>query len=78
MVVKKKLFTKPTESARQLLDRLKARGLVVADEDTALSYLEYVGRYRLKGFWYHLMDPTTKRFLQASFAPMQNSDSARC
>lgn len=35
--------------------------MVVKDE-TALPYLEQVGGYRMKGYWYHLQDPETKLF----------------
>lgn len=55
-------FTKPAESAEQLLARLEARGLQVPDRSAALAYLTYVGGYRLKGFWFHLTDPGTKKF----------------
>ena len=35
---------------------------MVPDKNLALQYLTYVGHYRLKGYWYHLTDPTTKKF----------------
>lgn len=34
----------------------------VEDHDQALAYLRNVGAYRLKGYWHHATDPTTKRF----------------
>jgi len=55
-------FNKPAESPEQLLVRLEARGLAIADRAVALAYLKYVGGYRLKGFWAHLTDPATKQF----------------
>lgn len=36
------------------LQRLKQRGLVVDNDDAALSYLRRIGYYRLSGYWYPL------------------------
>ena len=57
-------FTKTATTPEQLLQKLKNRGLVVsaAIEPLALAYLRGVGAYRLKGYWFHVVDPTTKRF----------------
>lgn len=33
-----------------------------SQEAQALAYLRYVGGYRLKGYWHHLVDPQTKCF----------------
>lgn len=33
-----------------------------ATESQALAYLRYVGAYRLKGYWFHLVNPATKQF----------------
>ena len=33
-----------------------------ANREWALSYMRFVGGYRLKGYWYHLVDPVTKAF----------------
>ena len=46
-------FTKQAASPEQLLAKWTSQ---------ALAYLRYVGAYRLKGYWFHLVDPTTKRF----------------
>jgi abortive infection bacteriophage resistance protein len=57
-------FTKAAATPEQLLQKLKQRGLVVpaAVEPLALSYLRGVGGYRLKGYWFDVVDPTTKQF----------------
>ncbi|MEG1679918.1 MAG: Abi family protein, partial [Stenotrophomonas sp.] len=38
------------------------QGLAVADQPKALQYLQYVGGYRLKGYWHHVVDPLTNQF----------------
>ncbi|MFK0572926.1 hypothetical protein [Endozoicomonas sp.] len=45
-------YSKPWISYQEQLDRLKQRGLVVTDDDKALSYLERIGYYRLSGYWF--------------------------
>lgn len=57
-------FTKSAATPEQLLNKLRLRGLVVspAVESQALAYLRGVGGYRLKGYWFHLVDPATKSF----------------
>jgi len=57
-------FAKPSLSAKDILDKLIAQGLQVppADQAIAMRYLRYVGAFRLKGYWFHLLDPTTKKF----------------
>lgn len=57
-------FTKLAASPEQLLAKWASQGLTLSEAETpqALAYLRYVGAYRLKGYWFHLVDPTTKRF----------------
>lgn len=55
-------FKKPSETPEQLLTRLEERGLKVPDRSAALACLRFVGGYRLKGFWFHLIDRRTKTF----------------
>ncbi|MFJ1300044.1 Abi family protein [Pseudomonadota bacterium AL_CKDN230030165-1A_HGKHYDSX7] len=55
-------FRKPALPAQALLIKLKRQGLSVADDAQALTYLEGVGGYRLKGYWHHAIDASTKRF----------------
>ena len=62
--VAKAVFSKLATTPEQLLLKLTGRGLVVppATHTQALAYLRYVGGYRLKGYWFHAVDPNTKRF----------------
>ena len=55
-------FNKPALNPDQLLAKLEAQGVVVHDRAGALAYLSYVGGYRLKGYWFHLIDPVSRRF----------------
>ena len=62
--VAKAVFSKLAATPEQLLLKLTGRGLVVppSTHTQALAYLRYVGGYRLKGYWFHAVDPNTKRF----------------
>lgn len=57
-------FHKPAVSPERLLQKLEQQGVVVDDEQrqSALNYMSFVGGYRLKGYWHHLVDPATKVF----------------
>ena len=55
-------FTKQASNSRDLLAKLQRQGLAVADQPKALQYLQYVGGYRLKGYWHHVVDPLTNQF----------------
>ena len=55
-------FSKPAATPEQLLAKLQASGLPVSNPAQALDYLRFVGGYRLKGYWFHSVDATTKRF----------------
>lgn len=57
-------FTKSATTPEQLLAKWKSQGLVVpaSEEAQALAYLRYVGGYRLKGYWFHLIDSNPKCF----------------
>ena len=55
-------FVKPARTPEDLLQKLKHNGLVVPDDAQALAYLRGVGAYRLKDYWHHVIDPTTKQF----------------
>jgi abortive infection bacteriophage resistance protein len=44
-------YNKPPLSYPKQLQRLKERGLVIADEKKALSLLENISYYRLSGYW---------------------------
>lgn len=64
MVPTKPSYQKKALTPEELLVKLSSRGLVVdsGTERLALEYLRGVGAYRLKGYWHHLADATTKRF----------------
>lgn len=55
-------FAKTAETPNVLLAKLIAQNLTVPDQALALHYLTYVGHYRLKGYWFHLIDPATNKF----------------
>lgn len=44
-------FDKPPLSCDQQLDHLIARGLVVADRDSARHYLQHLSYYRPGAYW---------------------------
>lgn len=45
-------YSKPWISYSEQLAKLKERGLIVTDDNKALSYLERIGYYRLSGYWF--------------------------
>ncbi|CAB1276312.1 Abi family protein [Candidatus Nitrosacidococcus tergens] len=55
-------FNKPAYSPEQLLQKLEKQGLVVDDTKQACNYIRFMGGYRLKGYWHHLVDLVTKAF----------------
>ncbi len=55
-------YSKLAQTPEQLVDKLIGRGLAVPDRARALAYIQHVGAYRLKGYWFHLLSPTTKIF----------------
>ncbi len=55
-------FNKRSFTPQEQLEKLKTRGLIVPNDKVALSYLQHVGGYRLKGYYYHLVDSETKHF----------------
>jgi abortive infection bacteriophage resistance protein len=57
-------FAKPALTPAQILAKLQNQGLVVPAPNAALTYLQHVGPYRLKGFWFHIVDDATKQFPQ--------------
>src|SRR5699024_841861 len=44
--------------------KAERQGLIVDDakREWAYNYIYFVGGYRLKGYWHHLVDPATKAF----------------
>jgi abortive infection bacteriophage resistance protein len=55
-------FTKTAIDFNQQLQKLQARGLVVADEPRALRYLANISYYRLSGYWGSFLVPSTSQF----------------
>lgn len=55
-------FSKPAQTPGTLLAKLIRQNLVVPDPKLAEQYIAYIGHYRLKGYWFHLIDPATKEF----------------
>jgi abortive infection bacteriophage resistance protein len=62
MSVTKTTFAKKAQTPVDLLAKLKLANLTVLSDQDAIKYLTYVGHFRLKGYWFHLTDPTTKLF----------------
>lgn len=63
--VAKTPFIKVANTPAQLLAKLQAQGLTVpaGSHAAALNYLQYVGGYRLKGYWHHMLQPGGKMFV---------------
>jgi abortive infection bacteriophage resistance protein len=55
-------FSKTAQTPAALLAKLIAQKLTVADPKLAEQYITFIGHYRLKGYWFHFVDPTTKEF----------------
>lgn len=56
-------FSKSAQTPAALLEKLIAQKLIVADPELAEHYLNFIGHFRLKGYWFHLVDPATKQFV---------------
>lgn len=56
-------FSKPALSSKALFDKLRNQGMVFSQERDAIAYLQHVGAFRLKAYWYERQDPVTKNFL---------------
>lgn len=50
-------YSKQPQTTAALIDLLKSRNLLIADEDRATRYLETIGYYRLTGYMYHMQEP---------------------
>lgn len=53
---------KPALTPAQLVDKLAGQGMIIPNKAAAANYLQHVGGFRFKGYWFHLQDPTTKTF----------------
>ena len=56
-------YPKTFLSTEQLIQNLKNNGMTIESQDKATMALTTIGYYRLKGYTFHLIDPTTKKFL---------------
>lgn len=56
-------FAKKAETPAALLGKLVTQNLQVPDHSLAIKYITFVGHYRLKGYWFNLIDPVTKKFI---------------
>lgn len=50
-------YSKPHRTFEEQLAQLKARGLEVTDDVTAISALRRIGYYRLSAYWYPFRKP---------------------
>ncbi len=57
----REIFKKPHLEPPQIIEKLRKQGMIV-DPRTALPYLQTVGAYRMKGYWYQWQDLNTKAF----------------
>jgi len=57
----KGVFQKPHLEPSEIIEKLQKQGMIV-DPKTALPYLQTVGAYRMKGYWYQWQDLNTKAF----------------
>lgn len=59
-----RVYKKQPLPPEQILEKLKSNGLVVSDgqDVEAVAYIRYIGAYRLKGYWFELIDAASKRF----------------
>ena len=55
-------FSKNAQTPSALLAKLIAQKLIVSDFKLAEQYITFVGHYRLKGYWFHLIDAETNQF----------------
>ncbi|MFV0575744.1 MAG: Abi family protein [Vibrio sp.] len=45
-------YSKPWHSYEEMVVKLRKRGLIITNEEKAISYLSRIGYYRLSGYWY--------------------------
>src|SRR4051794_3814864 len=67
-------YTKEARSPAFLVDQLQQRGMVIADIDRAERYLNFIGYYRLSGYFRALTDPAD--IAHEAFLPGTTFDQA--
>ena len=60
------IYPKNFLSVTQLIQKLKDTGMAIDSNDAAEMALRTIGYYRLKGYSFHLIDPSTKRYLEGT------------
>lgn len=50
----KKPYTKPGKDPKELLEKLKSKGLIIEDDHKAIQYIQNIGYFRLKAYFYPL------------------------
>lgn len=62
------MYTYPKNflSVAQLIQKLKDTGMIIDSNDTAEMILTTIGYYRLKGYSFHLIDPSTKKYIEGT------------
>lgn len=58
-----KPYPKSVYSTQELIIDLKSKGMLVPDIPLAEKAIDQIGYYRLRGYAFHLFDPTTNKFL---------------
>lgn len=53
-------------STAQLIQKLKNDGMIVTSQNEAEMALITIGYYRLKGYCFHLIDPSTKKYISGT------------
>lgn len=62
------MYTYPKKflSVTQLIQKLKNSGMTINSNDAAETALTTIGYYRLKGYSFHLIDPSTKKYKEGT------------
>lgn len=62
------MYTYPKKflSVTQLIQKLKDTGMTIDSDDDAEMALTTIGYYRLKGYSFHLIDPSTKKYKEGT------------
>ena len=62
------MYTYPKNflSVTQLIQKLKDTGMTIDSNDTTEMALTTIGYYRLKGYSFHLIDPSTKKYIEGT------------
>lgn len=69
-----KIYTKTPLPPERILEKLKGNGLVVPNKQVneAINYVRYIGAYRLKGYWFELVDSNKNFPVGFAFEQLRN------